>query len=122
MTDEKLTPTIREMDRARDAYAKAFGKTSRTSLDGAPDNPMVTGRAKVYALVRQYPDVGALLLNLNMDAPRGFGSVDVGLPNDPVYGHVVLDVEDFLDYALAGEIVLGEDGQPDYIGTERLRG
>jgi hypothetical protein len=48
--------------------------------------------------------------------------VDVGLPNDPFYFHVLLSPQDFLLLALSGEIALGEDEQPDYTGTERLRG
>jgi hypothetical protein len=92
------------------------------SDEKAKDNPFIEGRAQMYALCRQYPDVGLLLGNLSLNAPRGFGMVDVGLPNDGFYFHVVLSVESFLAYALAGEIALNEEGYPDYTGTERLRG
>jgi hypothetical protein len=109
-------PTAKEYEQARAAYRQAFGE------DTDLNRSMVIGRAAIYAMVRQYPKVAPLLGTLDLDARRGFGSIDVGLPNDPKYTHVFLRAWQFLAYALTGLIVLGEDSQPDYIGTERLRG
>lgn len=120
MTNEILTPMAEEVAQARDVYALTFRRPiSDTEMS---ENQMIVGRAKIYALVRQYPDVGALLGGLNLDASMGFGTIDVSLPNDPRYVHVLLDAEDFLDFALKGEIQLDQQGYPAYIGTERLRG
>jgi hypothetical protein len=112
----ELTPTAEEMEQARVGYIAAFGK------EPEEDNEMWFGRAQIYAMCRKYPEVGELLGDLKMDAFMGFGVVDVGLPYDGKYFHVVLEPVNFLAYALDGKIVLNEDNQPDYIGTERLRG
>jgi hypothetical protein len=116
MANEELVPTSEEVEMARDTYAVAFHK------DAEDDDPMMLGRAQIYALRRQYPAVYELTGKLKLDAPIGFGVIDVGLPNDPRHHHVVLEPEDFLEYALNGEIALNQDGYPDYTGTDRLRG
>ena len=118
MANDPLTPTAEELAQARDVYAMVF-HTSDTG--GVAGNPMIEERAKIYALIRQYPEVAPLLGKLNLDAPRGFGSIDVGLPNDPTYVHVVMSPDEFLDFALRGEIALNQHDYPDYTGTERLR-
>jgi hypothetical protein len=114
---ETLISTVEEIEQARAAYLSAF------DVEDVPaNNQMVSGRGKIHAMVRQYPEVAPLLGTLKLDAPMGFGSIEVDLPNDPRYFHVLLDAETFLAFALAGQIVLNEIDQPAYIGTERLRG
>jgi hypothetical protein len=117
MVDEKkLTPTPAEIEVAQNLYATTFGK------DAEQDNLMVEGRAQIEAMRRLYPAAYELTGKLKLDATMGFGVIDVGLPNDPTYAHVVMNPEEFLSLALQGEIALNEEGYPDYTGTERLRG
>ncbi len=116
-----LAPSADEVSEARRAYERAWG--DETDTGGEDDNSrMIQGRAEFHALCRQYPEVAPLLGNLQLDAPEGFGTIEVGLPNDPKYTYVVLHAEDFLELALAGEIALNQQGYPDYTGTELLRG
>jgi hypothetical protein len=109
MAMEPLVPTSEEIERARDAYAVAFHK------DAEPDDPMMIGRAQIYAMRRQYPAAYELTGKLKLDVPGAFGVIDVGLPNDPKHSHVVLDAEDFLEYAL------GRD-RAERAGLPRLHG
>jgi hypothetical protein len=118
MAEMELMPTAEEMEQARAAFAKRFGHSPNTT----PDDEMALDRARISALERLHPDIGLLMGNLAPDEPPGFGVIDVGLPKDPIHGHVVLTAREFLILATEGEIVLNEDGYPDYIGTERLRG
>jgi hypothetical protein len=56
------------------------------------------------------------------DEVTGCRVIDVRLPKDPKYGHVLLPHYEYKCYLLIGEIAFDEDGYPMYIGRSRLRG
>ena len=61
-------------------------------------------------------------VNPGRDELTGMRVIDVRLPKDPKYGHVLLPHADYKCYLLIGEIAFDEDGYPMYTGRSRLRG
>ena len=120
MRQVRLIPTPRDYAKAAEDYAAVFGETPEALVD----QDFIRGLAQLRVLVREYRQVAGMLRRMAELEPRvrGTGAIDVQLPNDPRYRHVVLNPETFLALYLQGEMTPDAQGRPQYTGTRRLRG